>query len=124
MNQLTRCALLGIAIFGFSQASFAEINQCNNLPADVVAAEPQMTGCVPPATPLQAPCDRPQLDVKQFFNHEQILPVAEDGETYYEGKIRARNAAAGTKRFVFLYDGDEISEKYYTSDHYQTFCRI
>jgi len=122
MNHIARSVILGIAIFFSAQAAFAEIGECNNLPAAVTAAEPQMVGCLPPQSSLQPPCDRAQLDVKQFFNIEAILPAAEPGQIYYEGKIRARGAPAGTRRFVFLYGEGQVLEQYYTDDHYQTFC--
>lgn len=66
-----------------------------------------------------------------FGNAEKRLPRAGKGEDYYEARVgEDRFGGAGKRRLVFLITGTYRSRdalivaKYFTPDHYETFCRM
>ncbi|UYC12716.1 ribonuclease domain-containing protein [Xanthomonas sp. CFBP 8445] len=101
---------------------------CSALPTYVRDAARDMAYCITMANPIAA-CGSTQVDVQVFGNAEGRLPKAGKGQTYYEGKARRDpGGAAGTYRLVFLAtDGkakSTIAQRYYSADHYTTFCAV
>lgn len=106
-------------------ASAAAPPACGSLPPDIREAKRDMSVCITMANPL-ADCGRMGLDVQIFSNNEGKLPKAGRGQVYWEGKIRTATGAAGQRRLVYLVtDGAQkkvIEARYYSPDHYVTFC--
>ncbi|GLQ95515.1 ribonuclease domain-containing protein [Dyella acidisoli] len=127
MNHAVRCTILGIAIFGVAQVAFAAaIPECGRLPVRVRDASRDMSFCLTAIQPPAGVCGGDGVDVQPFGNNENRLPRAGRGQGYYEGKARQDDGSAGTDRLVFLVTDSAsktyINEKYYSSDHYETFC--
>ncbi|MGO1068524.1 ribonuclease domain-containing protein [Lysobacter sp. CA199] len=99
---------------------------CKSLPPDIKEAMRSMSFCMTSTQPV-AECGRLGLDVQVFNNGEGKLPNAGRGQEYWEGKIR-HDGAAGTRRLVYLMTmgarKNIVETRYYTPDHYATFCQI
>ncbi|MFK3650611.1 ribonuclease domain-containing protein [Lysobacter enzymogenes] len=124
MNLATRAASALSLCLAAAAASAAAPPACGSLPPDIRDAKRDMSVCITMANPL-ADCGRLGLDVQIFSNNEGRLPKAGRGQVYWEGKIRAATGAAGQRRLVYLVtDGTKkvIEAKYYSPDHYATFC--
>ena len=119
-----------IAAFALSAAHVMakEPATCGALPDYVREAARDMAYCVTMPAPIAA-CGHTAVDVQVFGNDEGRLSKAGNGQTYYEGKARQNpGGAAGTYRLVFLVtDGKTksvIDNRYYSADHYESFCSI
>lgn len=111
----------------FSLDAFAKkIDYCKNFPKYIKEAERNFSVCI--TDPVHGEnCGPRGMDVQIFLNSEHKLPHAGGGQLYYEGKvIRENEPNAGTKRLVYLTQAGrkQIVKKYYTPDHYDTFCKI
>ncbi|MBT2746909.1 MULTISPECIES: ribonuclease domain-containing protein [unclassified Lysobacter] len=99
---------------------------CKVLPPDIKEAMRTMSFCMTVADPA-AECGRQGMDVQVFDNDEGKLPNPGRGQEYWEGKIR-HDGAAGTRRLVYLMTmaarKNVVVKRYYTPDHYATFCLI
>lgn len=106
--------------------AIAKPQVCKSLPPDIKEAMRNMSFCMTAVAPI-VECGHTGMDVQVFNNDEGKLPNAGRGQEYWEGKIR-RDGAAGTRRLVYLMTMGErkniVSKRYYTPDHYVTFCEI
>ena len=96
---------------------------CGAVPSDAKDPIRNLSACL---TGLVGACSG--LDKQVFNNSEGKLPAAGKNETYYEGKVGVdRAGAAGVRRLVFLVLGGEkpkILHRYFSTDHYTTFCAL
>ena len=99
---------------------------CRSLPPDIKEAMRDMSYCMTMVNPV-VECGRQGMDVQVFNNDQGKLPNAGRGQEYWEGKIR-RDGAAGTRRLVYLMTmgvrKNIVQARYYSPDHYATFCQI
>lgn len=108
-------------------AEAAKVPPCGPLPAYVRDADRTMSACVTSNYTFPVGCKK-ELDIQEFNNNEGKLPTPGNGQSYLEGKARHEDGPAGTNRFVFLVENTasgtkmKIDQKYYSSDHYQSFC--
>ena len=128
MHPFIRSAAIVAFALSAAQAMAKEPAACGTLPDYVREATRDMAYCVTMPAPIAA-CGPAAVDVQVFGNAEGRLPQAGRGQTYYEGKARQNpGGAAGAYRLVFLLtDGKTksvIDNRYYSADHYESFCSI
>jgi guanyl-specific ribonuclease Sa len=121
-----------IAVLVLSLAPFvataAKLPACGTLPSYVRDAERTLAYCITTENPITA-CGATDVDAQVFGNNEGRLPGAGRGQLYYEGKARQQaGGPAGTYRLVYLVtEGKKkqvVEQRYYSADHYQSFCAI
>ncbi|AVY68247.1 ribonuclease domain-containing protein [Xanthomonas translucens] len=124
-----RVALLAVFALSAAQAQAQKAPPgCGALPTYVREAMRDVSACITMPNPIVA-CGAGAVDVQVFGNGERRLPQAGRGQTYYEGKARRDpGGPAGTYRLVYLVtDGAKksvIDKRYYSADHYLSFCTI
>ncbi|CBA14972.1 hypothetical protein XACN24_01855 [Xanthomonas albilineans] len=128
MSHSIKFALLAALFVSTHVQAYQSPTHCSILPNYIRDASRDMAYCLTMPSPIAA-CGNAQLDVQVFGNNEGRLPKSGNGQTYYEGKARLpQNDQAGTYRLVFLVtDGKKkkaIEQRYYSADHYATFCTI
>ena len=118
---LTTCLLLGAL-----PAAQAGTPACKGLHTSVKEAMRTMSVCITMDNPPLA-CNRQDMDVQRFNNDEKKLPKSRPPQEYWEGKLRD-GPNAGTWRLVYLVTmgmtKNKVDARYYTKDHYETFCKI
>lgn len=127
MNLVFRSALaLGLCLIAAAPAA-AKPPVCQSLPPDIKEAMRNMSYCITVPNPV-VNCGATGLDVQVYHNDPSKLPNAGRGQQYWEGKIRMSTGAAGQRRLVYLVTMGEkknvVEKRYYTPDHYTTFCEI
>jgi guanyl-specific ribonuclease Sa len=126
---------VGLAVLASLMAPLAQASEslaqgkvpaCGKVPAFVRDAERTLAYCIT-TDPGAASCK--EANFEGFANNEGRLPAAGHGEEYRAG--RAQNPqvdAAGRNRVVFRANQAErksiIVARYFTSDHYETFCEL
>jgi len=126
MNTMTNTLIATALLLVMAPATAAQIPACSNLPSYVREANRNMAYCVTTPQPV-IECGRTHLNLRVFNNDENRLPRAGRGQTYYEGRAqRDPGGQPGAYRLVFLVtDGRSvIEERYYSPDHYDSFCSI
>ena len=123
-----RFTLLAVLALSAAQAQAQKAPSCGALPSYVREAMRDVAACITMPNPIVA-CGAGAVDVQVFGNGERRLPQAGRGQTYYEGKARRDpGGPAGTYRLVYLVtDGAKksvVDKRYYSADHYVTFCAI
>ncbi|QSQ45925.1 hypothetical protein ISN34_03200 [Xanthomonas translucens pv. translucens] len=126
-----RVALLAVLALPAAQAQAQKAPAgCGVLPTYVREAMRDVSACITMPNPIVAcGAGAGAVDVQVFGNGERRLPQAGRGQTYYEGKARRDpGGPAGTYRLVYLVtDGAKksvIDKRYYSADHYLSFCTI
>lgn len=115
------------AAAGHQPASqLAGIAPCKGLHHSIKEAMRTMSVCITQDNP-PASCGRADMDVQRFNNNENKLPKARHAQEYWEGKLR-NNGNPGTWRLVYLVTmgktKNKVEARYYTPDHYVTFCKL
>ena len=71
------------------------------------------------------------LNAIVFNNSQKRLPSIGHNQQYYEGRVgEDRSGGPGKRRLVYLVQGTAKSsdavvlERYFTANHYETFCKI
>ncbi|WP_245156344.1 ribonuclease domain-containing protein [Agrilutibacter solisilvae] len=99
---------------------------CKGLHTSVKEAMRTMSVCITMNNP-PADCNHAGMDVQRFNNDEKKLPKASPPQEYWEGKLRD-GGAAGTWRLVYLVTmgttKNKVDARYFTNDHYASFCKI
>ena len=98
---------------------------CGKLSNETREAARSLAACI-----TTGMCDS-ALQEREFSNNEGILPKSALNQRYMEARVgAARDDSGGVKRLVFLVQGtrggssEAVLEKYYTGDHYRSFCRV
>ncbi|MEP3113279.1 ribonuclease domain-containing protein [Nisaea sp.] len=125
---MKRFVLMGaVALMTFSAVSAAEarIRACSSsLPKDVREAVRDLNYCM-----TNNVCAG--LNATVYNNSPKRLPSIGHNQSYYEGRVgEDRSGGPGKRRLVYLVQGTAKSadavvlERYFTANHYETFCEI
>lgn len=125
MNTHHRIAALAALLLA-SPLAQAKVPPCGKLPTFVREAERNLAYCI---TTNAGSADCRAANVEGFANNEGRLPTAGRGQSYRAARAQHPQAdPPGRNRVVFLVtDGDRksiIDARYFTSDHYATFCAL
>ncbi len=125
MNTTHKIAALAALLLASTLVQ-AKVPVCGKLPTFVREAERNLAYCIT-TDPASADCRA--ANVEGFANNEGRLPTAGRGQAYRAGRAQHPQAdPPGRNRVVFLVtEGDRkpiIESRYFTSDHYATFCSL
>ncbi|ENX35939.1 hypothetical protein F889_00638 [Acinetobacter colistiniresistens] len=125
MKMNIRCyPILIISVF-FTSSVFAAIPDCGKLPDYVREFDRNMRVCVKNANMCGTGKDK--IVTQVFSNNEGKLPKLKSPFSYVEGKYFEQGQFDKYNKFrlvVKVDGGNNFSERYYTSDHYITFCKL
>lgn len=129
MNRTTlKMLALALALAGTcGSASAKQVPPCSQLPHDIREASRDFNDCLRTPNPT-ASCGRQGLDVQVFDNHEGRLPRAGRGQVYWEAKaVKDHGPRPGRNRLVYLTTDNPVRDilaRYYSADHYDSFCKL
>ncbi|MBU8978227.1 MULTISPECIES: ribonuclease domain-containing protein [unclassified Lysobacter] len=122
----TRAALAVLPLLLAAMTVQAKVPECGRLPTFVREAERNLAYCI---TTDAGAADCRAANVEAFANNEGRLPAAGRGQAYRAGRAQHPQAdPPGRNRVVFLVTEGQrkpiIEARYFTSDHYATFCSL
>lgn len=109
----------------FATSVFSAIPDCKNLPNYIREFDRSMKVCVKDKT--KCVIEENKIVTQEFSNNEGKLPKLKKPFSYIEGKYAEQGEHDKDNKFRLVAKIDEknnFSERYYTSDHYLSFCKI
>lgn len=124
MNKYLKMLLFTIFTVPITTQVYA-VDKCGLLPDYIREFNRNMQVCVKDSTK----CGEGdyKIETQVFNNDPTVLPRAPSGSYYLEGKYKVKEDRDLKNKFrlVYLLDKSEnINKKYYSSDHYETFCEL